>query len=259
MMTSSSDLGTTLAIAVASDATAAELSTIIEACPDLDLVATMGYADEVLRIAREFVPDVLLIGADLVMAAGATPTIAPARNLRDSAGVGVRLGAPVPRGPVTDLTHPVAVGLRTLCANVSRELPAVRIVVAAPDGVNSYGAVLGGAIGCIAPAEVADCIADMTRRVAWGEGLLTTEWARAVLGDLGHRSTDRKEAGPLGRPDLTPTELDVLRRTAGGTDAAGIAAHHRIPERDVNRSAASALIKARRLHEDQAIVGPQPS
>ncbi len=245
-------LRTTLAVALADEVATARIVTVVEASSDIEVVASTTDASSVGRIARDLMPDVLLVGADLIAADDAAAPTAAETTATVTTGTGDAPSTPRSRPP-TDFTHPVAIGLRALCGAVDADLPAIRIIVVAPEGVSSYGAVLGGAIGCIPPTELVDRIVDATRRVAWGEGLLTPEWARAVLHDLGNRAGDRKESGPLGRPALTATELEVLRRTANGASATAIAAHHSVPERDVNRNAAYALVKAHRLHADQAI------
>lgn len=245
-------LRTTLAVALADQAALAQVSAAIGATQDIELVATASNADAAIALARDLLPDVLILGVDLISPAAAhAPAPPPPAPIDDDQQESRGRSA-----PTTDLTDPVAVQLQGLCSRIDTDLPAVRVVVVAPEGVNSYAAVLGGALGCIPPLELADRVVDSTRRVSWGEGLLTPEWARAVLFDLGGRASDRKDAGPLGRPVLTPTELEVLRRTASGATAPAIAAHHAVPERDVNRNAAYALVKAKRLHADIALTSP---
>lgn len=266
-------LRTTVAVALADPTLLAASRAAVENAADLELVGTPTSTDDALALARRDLPDVLIVGADLVSAEAAAATVDghPESSSETATGqanegadspvqdrAGEDRGATRRGAPAYDLADPVARGLRELCTAVSDEVPAVRIVVVAPEGANSFGAVLGGALGCLPPDRLARQIADAVRRVAWGEGLLTTEWAQAVLGDLGNRATDRKESGPLGRPALTRTELEVLRRTATGATAREIATHHEVPTRDVNRNAASALVKVHRLHADQAVAGPAP-
>lgn len=206
---------TTVVLAVADPDVRAATVRAIEAASDLELIGTAATDDEVLTLVRATVPDVVLLGTDVV-------------------------------GPA----------LGSVCATLTAALPAVRVVVVAPEAEASYAAVVAGAIGCIRPDQLAPDAVDAIRRVAWGEGLLTADWARAILADLGDRAVDNAEAGPLGRPGLTVTELEVLRRTTGGATAEAIAALHGVTERDVNRNAAHAMVKAARLHQDRDLADP---
>ena len=59
-----------------------------------------------------------------------------------------------------------------------------------------------------------------------------------------------REPGPVPAPELTPTELEVLRRTSKGTRSPAIAELHGVTTHLVNVHAAMAITKVWRHHDD---------
>ena len=67
-----------------------------------------------------------------------------------------------------------------------------------------------------------------------------------------------REPSPLRAPELTPTELEVVRRVASGASPAAIAALHGVTEHAVNVQAGIVLTKVFRHHDDTRRLGLAP-
>ena len=68
-----------------------------------------------------------------------------------------------------------------------------------------------------------------------------------------------RESSPLRAPELTPTELEVVRRVASGATAAAVAALHGVTEHVVNVHAGIVVTKVFRHHDDSRRLGLTPA
>jgi len=155
-------------------------------------------------------------------------------------------------------TH-VADGVGAIAA-IRQEAPAVRTVaVTTEDDDQAYAALAAGAMGCYLWADPTATAADMAAGAARGEGALTPGWAGRILDEARWLS---REPGLVPAPELSPTELEVLRRVAAGASPAAIAELHGVTVHLVNVHAGVAITKVWRHHDDArqlASVDPQPS
>jgi DNA-binding NarL/FixJ family response regulator len=175
----------------------------------------LGQADDASRataLAIEAVPDLVFVDVDL--------------------GPGA--------GPVVD-------GIAAL-ARLTAERPGVRLVaVTDGDDDRAYTALVAGAIGCYQWDDPVSSAAELAAGVARGEGALTPGWAGRIIDEIRWLS---REPGPVPAPELTPTELEVLRRTSKGVRSPAIAELHGVTTHLVNVHAAMAITKVWRHHED---------
>jgi DNA-binding NarL/FixJ family response regulator len=143
-------------------------------------------------------------------------------------------------GPVTD-------GIAVL-ARLTAERPGVRLVaVTDGDDDRAYTALVAGAIGCYQWDDPVSSAAELAAGVARGEGALTPGWAGRIIDEIRWLS---REPGPVPAPELTPTELEVLRRTSKGVRSPAIAELHGVTTHLVNVHAAMAITKVWRHHDD---------
>ena len=81
------------------------------------------------------------------------------------------------------------------------------------DDDRAYAALAAGAIGCYLWDDPGRHRGRLAAGVARGEGALTPGWAGRILDEVRWLA---REPGPVPAPELTPTELEVLRRIAAG-------------------------------------------
>jgi len=135
--------------------------------------------------------------------------------------------------------------------------PAVRVVaVADADDDRAYAALRAGAVGLYLWSDPVSPVSNVVAGVARGEGVLTPGWAGRLLDEVGWLT---RESSPLRAPELTPTELEVVRRVASGATAAAVAALHGVTEHLVNVHAGIVVTKVFRHHDDSRRLGLTPA
>ena len=105
------------------------------------------------------------------------------------------------------------------------------VAVADADDDRAYAAVRAGAVGVYLWSDPVSPVTEVVAGVARGEGVLTPGWAGRLVDEVGWLN---RESSPLRAPELTPTELEVVRRVASGATAAAVAALHGVTEHVVN-------------------------
>jgi len=142
---------------------------------------------------------------------------------------------------------PVADGVGAL-AIAHRLRPAVRLVaVAVDDDDRAYAALAAGAMGLYLWDDPVATAVDVAAGVARGEAPLTVGWAGRIIDEVRWLA---REPGLVPAPELTPTELEVLRRVAAGATPAAIAELHGVTVHLVGLHAGVAVTKVRRHHDD---------
>lgn len=217
---SSPKRGARLRVVVASgnDGPRAERARILADQPDLSVVAEAGSGPAALDAIEDAIPDVAVVDVDLLQ-----PDGSPA----------------------------------SLCRTLSERFPAVRLlVIIDDDDADSYQPARDGAAGAVLAAD-ADALPDAVRRLARGEGVLTSGWAGRVLAELDQLIADPGRLAAT-TPEVTPTEREVLQRMAGGASAAEVAALHDVPVRLVTLHAGSALSKVSRAFGEHRRLSTSP-
>ena len=133
-------------------------------------------------------------------------------------------------------------------ALVAAQRQGVRLVaVTGSDDDRAYSALVAGAIGCYQWDDPVSSAAEVAAGVARGEGVLTAGWAGRIIDEVRWLT---REPGPVPAPELSPTELEVLRRTSKGVRSSAIAELHGVTTHLVNVHAAIAITKVWRHHDD---------
>ncbi len=157
---------------------------ILEAEPDVRVVAEAGDGEEALRAARRTRPAVVVMDIRMPVLDG----VAATRRL------------------LTELDPP----------------PYVVIVTTFDDDENLYEALRAGASGFLLKNSPPEQLVEAIRAAAAGEGLLSTSVTRRVIAELARRSPGAPSR-PAALDDLTARELEVLRLMARGLSNAEIA------------------------------------
>jgi DNA-binding NarL/FixJ family response regulator len=157
---------------------------ILEAEPDVRVVAEAGDGEEALRAARRTRPAVVVMDIRMPVLDG----VAATRRL------------------LTELDPP----------------PYVVIVTTFDDDENLYEALRAGASGFLLKNSPPEQLVEAIRAAAAGEGLLSTSVTRRVIAELARRSPG-EPSRPGVLEDLTARELEVLRLMARGLSNAEIA------------------------------------
>ena len=140
-----------------------------------------------------------------------------------------------------------------LIAELRDAHPATRsVAVADHDDDRAYAAVRAGAVGCYLWSDPMSPLTAVAAGAARGEGALTPGWAGRLVDEVGWLN---REPSPLRAPELTPTELEVVRRVASGASPAAIAALHGVTEHVVNLHAGIVITKVFRHHDDTRRLG----
>jgi len=157
---------------------------ILEAEPDVRVVAEAGDGEEALRAARRTRPAVVVMDIRMPVLDG----VAATRRL------------------LTELDPP----------------PYVVIVTTFDDDENLYEALRAGASGFLLKNSSPEQLVEAVRAAAAGEGLLSTSVTRRVIAELARRSPG-EPARPAALEELTAREVEVLRLMARGLSNAEIA------------------------------------
>jgi len=157
---------------------------ILEAEPDVRVVAEAGDGEQALRAARRTRPAVVVMDIRMPVLDG----VAATRRL------------------LSELDPP----------------PYVVIVTTFDDDENLYEALRAGASGFLLKNSPPEQLVEAIRAAAAGEGLLSTSVTRRVIAELARRSPGQPSR-PAALEDLTARELEVLRLMARGLSNAEIA------------------------------------
>jgi DNA-binding NarL/FixJ family response regulator len=157
---------------------------ILEAEPDVRVVAEAGDGEEALRAARRTRPAVVVMDIRMPVLDG----VAATRRL------------------LSGLDPP----------------PYVVIVTTFDDDENLYEALRAGASGFLLKNSPPEQLVEAIRAAAAGEGLLSTSVTRRVIAELARRSPGQPSR-PVALEDLTAREVEVLRLMSRGLSNAEIA------------------------------------
>jgi DNA-binding NarL/FixJ family response regulator len=157
---------------------------ILEAEPDVRVVAEAGDGEEALEAARRTHPHVVVMDIRMPVLDG----VAATRRL------------------LAELDPP----------------PYVVIVTTFDDDENLYEALRAGASGFLLKNAPPEQLVEAVRAVAAGEGLLSTSVTRRVIAELARRSPS-SPLTPAALDELTAREVEVLRLMARGLSNAEIA------------------------------------
>ena len=120
------------------------------------------------------------------------------------------------------------------------------------DDDRAYAAVRAGALGCYLWSDPVSPVTAVVAGAARGEGAITPGWAGRLVDEVGWLN---REPSPLRAPELSPTELEVVRRIASGASPAAIAALHGVTEHVVKVHAGIVVEKVFRHHDDTRRLG----
>lgn len=157
---------------------------ILEAEPDMRIVAEAGDGQEALEAARRTRPAVVVMDIRMPVLDGVEAT----------------------RRLLTELDQP----------------PYVVIVTTFDDDENLYEALRAGASGFLLKNAPPEQLVEAVRAVGAGEGVLSTSVTRRVIEELARRSP-REPPRPAALEELTEREVEVLRLVARGLSNAEIA------------------------------------
>jgi DNA-binding NarL/FixJ family response regulator len=157
---------------------------ILEAEPDLRVVAEAGNGEQAVHAARRTRPAVVVMDIRMPVLDGVAAT----------------------RRILGELDSP----------------PYVVIVTTFDDDENLYEALRAGASGFLLKNSPPEQLVEAVRAVAAGEGVLATSVTRRVIGELARRSPS-EPSPPAVLEELTARELEVLRLVARGLSNAEIA------------------------------------
>jgi DNA-binding NarL/FixJ family response regulator len=158
-----------------------------------------------------------------------------------------------PSVALIDIDLPGGAGGIGAIASLSEIRPATRsVLVTDEDDDRAYAAVAAGAAGCYLWSAPSSPLTSVAAGVARGEGSLTPGWAGRLIDEMGWLS---REPNGLRAPELSPTELEVVRRIASGATPAAIATLHGVTEHVVNVHAGIVLTKVFRHHDDTRRLG----
>jgi DNA-binding NarL/FixJ family response regulator len=157
---------------------------ILEAEPDVRVVAEAGNGEAALEAARRLRPAVVVMDIRMPVLDG----VAATRRL------------------LNELDQP----------------PHVVIVTTFDDDENLYQALRAGASGFLLKNSPPEQLVEAVRAVAAGEGLLSTSVTRRVIGELARRSPSEPTPSTA-LEELTEREVEVLRLVARGLSNAEIA------------------------------------
>jgi DNA-binding NarL/FixJ family response regulator len=157
---------------------------ILEAEPDVRVVAEAGDGEEAVRAARSARPAVVVMDIRMPVMDG----VAATRRL------------------LSELDPP----------------PYVVIVTTFDDDENLYGALRAGASGFLLKNSPPEQLVEAVRAAAAGDGLLATPVTRRVIAELARRSPG-EPSRPAALDELTAREVEVLRLVARGLSNSEIA------------------------------------
>jgi DNA-binding NarL/FixJ family response regulator len=157
---------------------------ILDAEPDVRVVAEAGDGEEAVQAARRSRPAVVVMDIRMPVLDG----VAATRRL------------------LTELDPP----------------PYVVVVTTFDDDENLYEALRAGASGFLLKNSPPEQLVEAVRAVAAGEGLLSTSVTRRVIAELARRAPG-KPSHPAALKELTAREVEVLRLVARGLSNAEIA------------------------------------
>jgi DNA-binding NarL/FixJ family response regulator len=174
-------------------------------------------------------------------------------DLTDAAAVVDAVVALNPSVALVDIDLQGGAGGIGVIATLNEIRPATRnVLVTDEDDDRSYAGVAAGAAGCYLWTAPSSPLTNVAAGVARGEGALTPGWAGRLIDEMGWLS---REPNGLRAPELSPTELEVVRRIASGATPAAIAALHGVTEHVVNLHAGIVLTKVFRHHDDTRRLG----
>jgi DNA-binding NarL/FixJ family response regulator len=171
----------------------------------------------------------------------------------DAAAITEAIEAASPAVALVDVDLPGRGGGVGVVTALSETRPGTRtVLVADEDDDKAYAGVAAGAAGCYLWTAPLSPITNVVAGAARGEGAITPGWAGRLIDEMGWLS---RETNGLRAPELSPTELEVVRRVASGATPAAIATLHGVTEHVVNLHAGIVLTKVYRHHDDRRRLG----
>ena len=187
---------------------------VLEAEPDIEVVAEAQDGTEVIGKAEEFVPDVLLMDVRMPKLNG----IEAARAIRES----------VPSAKIVMLT-------------VSDEED------------DLFDAIKAGANGYLLKEISIEEVADAIRSVVQGQSLISPSKASKLLNEFNTLAKQADEKPRLQAPRLTTRELEVLKLVAQGMSNRDVAADLSLSEGTIKNYVSGILSKLQVTNRIQAI------
>lgn len=190
------------------------------------------------------VDDHAAVRAGLKVLLQADPTLDVVGEAADGAQAVELVTALRPDVVVMDLQMPVVDGIEATRRLVAAGLGPV--VVLTTYGLDDLvdRALAAGAAGFLVKTATAEALCDGIRRIAAGESVLSPEVTRGVIDRLlAARAVPLPAAPPAQLADLTPREIEVLRRLGHGDSNAAIAAALVITEATAKSHVSSILTK----------------
>ncbi|MFC3997210.1 response regulator [Nocardiopsis sediminis] len=194
------------------------IATLLDAAPDIDVVAQAANGREAVGLAREHRPDVVVMDVRMPVMDG----LAATREITEAAGAD---GGP-------------------------------RVLVLTTFDLDEYvyEALGAGASGFLLKDAPVEDLRAAVRVVAAGDALLAPSVTRRLIADIAKRRRERIHARPQAFADLTPRETDVLRQIARGLSNAEIAEELFLAEQTVKTHVGRVLTKLDLRDRTQAVV-----
>ncbi|WP_106583386.1 response regulator [Murinocardiopsis flavida] len=195
------------------------IATLLDAAPDITVVAQAAEGAEAVRLVTAHRPDVV----------------------------------------VMDVRMPVLDGLeatRRITALDGAAGEGTRVLVLTTFDLDEYvyEALGAGASGFLLKDSSVDDLRAAVRVVAGGEALLAPTVTKRLIADIAKRRSDRIQSRPESFAELTPREVEVLRQVARGLSNAEIALELFLAEQTVKTHVGRILMKLGLRDRTQAVV-----
>lgn len=195
------------------------IATLLDAAPDIDVLAQAADGAEAVRLVATHRPDVVVMDVRMPVLDGLDAT-RRVTALDDSAGEGTRVLVLT----TFDLDEYV------------------------------YEALGAGASGFLLKDSSVDDLRAAVRVVASGEALLAPSVTKRLIADIAKRRRDRIQSRPEAFSELTAREVEVLRQVARGLSNSEIAMELFLAEQTVKTHVGRVLMKLGLRDRTQAVV-----
>jgi len=193
---------------------------LLDAQPDLTVIATVANGREAVRISRELQPDVVLM----------------------------------------DIRMPDMDGIEATRRITRQESPRPRVLMLTTFELDQYvyDALRAGASGFLLKDVTAERLIDAVRIIAAGQALLAPTVTRRLIDEFAMRPTRRLEAAPV-LDELTQRETEVLQLLAAGMSNAEISGRLIVTEETVKTHVSRILNKLGLRDRTQAVIAAYES